>query len=526
MPVEIVPVEEVPVLTEEQRREYEALVDPDVRHDTVTFSDGPAPKETDPDGDLQKYLVGLVQSNEQWVRNMIDVVKPEDFTTDAHQLIVRKVFEFFQKYGGLPDRAVLAKELQESLAEKSPEQQLHVFGEMYQCLQFFVPNMYTTEYLTDMVIEFAKKNATRKLFSAALNDMKERKYNMANLIQGLEKANELTLGAKAFEGFDAVQFLEYADGLSQEWIIKGWLGAGTLTLLAGREKLGKSTLLFSLIPAFMTGQRWLEKMLVRQCPVLYLDFENPPAYVRDNLTSYLPREEFGPVRAFLDVPKKLPPALTANWLKGYMKHRGLDQHPTGVIIIDSARAAFGGLFEEVANWENSASEVRKALQPIQQVARESGWAIVVVHHQNKSGGTSGSTDWGGAVDFVWSYIAGAAKTQRLLSIGGRLLEQPDDLILEKVGPVVTLRTKTEAFAKIDADEGAEILKLIPMMNGNEVTVANGMATEKLRELTGWSIDKVKRALTRLTASQQVQRKRDGKGNNAPYIYWREALLEQ
>jgi hypothetical protein len=69
----------------------------------------------------------------------------------------------------------------------------------------------------------------------------------------------------------------------------------------------------------------------------------------------------------------------------------IDEPSAGLMVLDSQRALWYGA-------ENEAEAVRPFYAMLRRVARATGAAIVVLHHDNKAGGYSGSTDLNAGVD--------------------------------------------------------------------------------------------------------------------------------
>ena len=228
----------------------------------------------------------------------------------------------------------------------------------------------------------------------------------------------------------------------------------------------------------------------------------------------------------------MPSALTPEWLKKITeKYRLAEQ--TGLLIVDSGRAAFNGLFSDVPNWENSQGPVRSALEPLQKFARESGWAVVVIHHDNKSGGFSGSSDWEAVPDYIWRLER--SKEGRKLKMRGRLKVVPATQVVKKTGDRIEFAgTATEVAseeAEIQQAFGDDaILRLLPVAKRSDVTIDNGMTVKQLAELSGKPDSSIRRHLNRLrevdpeTGRRVSVKTLESTAGRPPKVYFREPML--
>jgi hypothetical protein len=169
-----------------------------------------------------------------------------------------------------------------------------------------------------------------------------------------------------------------------EMVIPFFAAVGRLTMLAAREKLGKSTLAAFLAAAVSCGGE-LWGHLVKKGVVLWVGLEEDPGDA---------------VRRFVEMgadPENIVmlPRLAAV--------RPLEQleaeivaHRPRLVVIDSL-AAF---YQEIED-ENGAAAWTKQLMPLVQLARSSGAAIVLLHHANRAQGSyRGSSAIGAAMDMI------------------------------------------------------------------------------------------------------------------------------
>lgn len=218
------------------------------------------------------------------------------------------------------------------------------------------------------------------------------------------------------------------DDYQIEWLWKGFLARGYITLLSALWKAGKTTLIAELFrcmqeEAILAGQK------TYKCKILYLSEERESQWV-------LRREE-----------KKLslPIYILCNPLKRKLKY---DEWVTWIEIAanfctenDISLAVIDTMttFSSVTD-ENDSSQVNAALLPLNYF-KEKNIAILLVHHFRKSGGNEGTASRGsGALmsyaDIIMEFSRlepdDSNSCQRKLISLSRFNETPGEIILDYV----------------------------------------------------------------------------------------------
>jgi 5S rRNA maturation endonuclease (ribonuclease M5) len=172
-----------------------------------------------------------------------------------------------------------------------------------------------------------------------------------------------------------------------DWLADGVFARGKLTMVGGREKRGKSLIVFVLSVAMAGGGGEIAGIPVSAGRALVIDAENGKDEIHRRLRatglqlahadSLLLAEARGvDLREDLEAIADLIAAFKPD-----------------VVVLDSYRALWRGN-------ERDESEVATALDPLRKLAHDTGCAIVLIHHAQKGGDEyRGSTAIGACVDW-------------------------------------------------------------------------------------------------------------------------------
>jgi hypothetical protein len=215
-------------------------------------------------------------------------------------------------------------------------------------------------------------------------------------------------------------------GAAADWLWRGYLARGSVTLLTSLWKAGKSTLLAHLVKALSSGQE-LAGLPMAAGRVLVVSEESASLWAnrRDKLS--IGDHAMFYVRPFLGRPDPV------TW-QAFIQHLAklVRQRDLALVCFDTLAAL------SPCDDENDAAKMLAALTPLQ-LLTEAGAAVLLVHHPRKGDGGEGQASRGsgalpGFVDIIVEMrrvrSTDRANRQRELTAYSRFDETPAELVIE------------------------------------------------------------------------------------------------
>lgn len=177
----------------------------------------------------------------------------------------------------------------------------------------------------------------------------------------------------------------FKPGPKHEWLVKGLLSRGELSMLAGASQSGKSFLTLHLAMAVCRGTEFLGHKVVRPGGVVYQAGEGYAGFRDLRISAYVKENGLGS-------DANLPLALIGSPIDLFAGDADTDaliadiKHiatllpvPLELVVIDTLSAATPG-----AN-ENASEHVSMALKRCDRIRRATGANVLLVHHMNSDG---------------------------------------------------------------------------------------------------------------------------------------------
>ena len=218
---------------------------------------------------------------------------------------------------------------------------------------------------------------------------------------------EAGVGAYNYNALDLT-----AEPPEYEWLVDGVIAKGDTTLLVGEPNVGKSWVSLSLAVAIANGEeKWIKWPLNHHGKVLYVDEENPYDVVYQRLHQ-LGLRKFDNVRYL--------------HRQGVRLDRRFDRFLDEAILYQPTLIVLDSLTRLHTQDENNAGAMAALFNDsINALTKETGAAIMVLHHTNKGEANSsyvrtrGSSDIGAAVDCGLEARAVAPGTFNLIHFKSR-----------------------------------------------------------------------------------------------------------
>lgn len=316
------------------------------------------------DLEAERAILGAIQLHNEAYDVAAPIVRPEDFYRHAHTLIFRSM-QCLHEAGTAIDLITLKADL-------GGRGELDVVGgpAYLAALVDGMPRSTNVEHYAKIVVAKARARALiyagNNLRAAAYDDDTDRMAfavaHVADAAAGL--AIDLSRGGSGFDGTDLGDLLAEPDEIVQ-WLVQDRIRAGGVCMLAGKPKAGKSTLARDLALQVARGGSWLGWRCTAGV-VWYLCYEDQ----RDDVRAHFRRmgASHDPVRLFF-------PNTGADIMRQI--HRQAMKERPALIVVDTMQRLVS--VREL----NDYAEVTKKLAPILELAKESGAAVLLVHHASK-----------------------------------------------------------------------------------------------------------------------------------------------
>ena len=282
-----------------------------------------------------------------------------------------------------------------------------------------------------------------------------------------------------------------------EWLVPGIIAVGLLTVISGEPKAGKSTLVAAILDALATGGDFLGDTLPRTQAV-WLTEERPPT-LRPKVERWPGLKDVALLmlhqRDGRDWPELIAEAAHLALTTGRR-----------LLVVDT----FASWAQLAGDDEQSSGHVMDAMTPLLLAAGQ-GLAVLLIHHDRKSGGDHGramrgSNALSGAGDILAQLTRSTAEhpSRRRLSTNGRL---PEVVLHITLGPDGYHLADTETGSKDNGDEALLLDHLGP----------DGLTVGELQELTGLTDERIRAAARSLTDAGQAHREK-ATGRGGAFLY--------
>jgi len=319
--------------------------------------------------EAEQSVLGSILIDCSVIDTVLNIITPDDFYKESHQKIYRAMGEMHKK--NIPIDVFTLYDYMKSSGQLLEE----VGGSSYlTLLTTIVPTTINVDYYAKIVKE---KSSMRKLWEKgqrliqAIENGSDQSV-IDNIREKINKSDNANLNAE----FKTESWREIIGSEEPElnYLIEDLILVGCLILLGGKPKVGKSLLGLLIALSIALGVSLWDKK-VKQGGVLFISTEDGKIRLKKriwkmigNPNKYQPNFEF-----YIN-------ELNLSDMKAFkaLKSKVLELKPK-LIVLDPLINIFkkGEL--------NSAGDMNLLLRPLQDLAKETGAAILVIHHARKSG---------------------------------------------------------------------------------------------------------------------------------------------
>jgi replicative DNA helicase len=149
-------------LNEEEQSKLSAITNPDDEQ-TEQYSWS---------NEFQRNIVALLLNDRWFAVQCRDLISPNYFVDETHQLLCRNLFAYLEKWNSIPQKSFVLQEVEDAISNKDSKIKQHYIAETNALYQKYVPNLESREYLLEKILNFAKLMSLKRAFDESLNLMK------------------------------------------------------------------------------------------------------------------------------------------------------------------------------------------------------------------------------------------------------------------------------------------------------------------------------------------------------------------
>jgi hypothetical protein len=232
--------------------------------------------------DIQSRVIGGLLVDEYILTRFHRYVKPEYFENPIHKEIVKFIIDYYAKHKTLTDVVELNHFLKTKVSKTAPQEVVN------QVLEQIAKNTNIKNfgYAMNIIVKFARDRAIRNATINHAKLLKKGKAEEAKRI--LDEAYKVGLEEER-EVESVVEFLR-REVPEREVFVQNWAERKRLTILGGREKVGKSLIVIDMMIHLAVGENFLELNVPEPRRVLYVQQELAEIDLQNRLKKMLPEE--------------------------------------------------------------------------------------------------------------------------------------------------------------------------------------------------------------------------------------------
>jgi hypothetical protein len=340
--------------------------------------------------DAERALLGSTLILPNLFVEMAATIKPEYFYVIRHRYIWESMRKLSEQ-GIQVDYLTLSNALQTSGLLK----QVGGYEYLIQLVQETPTSMHADSYA-----RIVKEKAYKRKLTELSRNLLQSAYSGNSLPEGIKQMEDIFISLSAFSGnterlvFSAEQLCSSNVG-ELIWVLKDWIMAGGINLIAGMPAAGKSFLALDLAIGMTTSGLAWDNQPVTKGKVLYQFLDGSYRGMRSRVIKLCNARCIEPPTdlIFDFSPLNLKATAEVLALRQRIKQLGIS------MVIFDVMAKFAPGADE-----NSVAEISPLMNALREIANQMGTTFLLIHHLNKGTSTDlsyrvrGSTDILGSVD--------------------------------------------------------------------------------------------------------------------------------
>lgn len=349
---------------------------------------------------FQEKTMQAMLFDQKWAEQLMEVFDPQYFELKYLQFLAERYFAYAKKYKVFPTLALLVTIIKEDLKIGTD---LHLRDQIVDYLQRMKlnPDPGDLQYVKDKSLDFCRKQALKKAFENAIEQMQEEKYE--SIVEGIKQA--VMVGTAPSIGHDF--FLDYearftrlkrqtvSTGLpdiDRGDILNGGLGTGELGVIVANTGVGKSHFLTMLgANALRQGVDVLHYTFELSETAIGVRYDSNLCDLDSNLVIDSKNDvlkQYEGIKLGRLMIKEYP-ANTASiyTLRSHLERLDLKGFKPGLVLID-----YADIMRSSRQYDSLRHELKLVYEELRGLASEKAFPIWTASQANKEGSTTDIVD--------------------------------------------------------------------------------------------------------------------------------------
>lgn len=438
----------------------------------------------------EKSLFDLILTGKTSVEEVLQWLEVEDFRSETHKLIYGAIIRLYARKESIDVLAVCCelKNTPRPNGEEWSSYITYIIETALPCvegnIEFHIQKIKAASRCRKM------SGLASQVYEAAISDNTEKVKHL------IEKLIETQADIGSYNRLRPTSAKDLSDIPPPASLWGGFIYPGCITQLNAEPGAGKSTLAYNLVGLGARGGEFLGIPFPKQIKTLYIDLESPVWLQRQKILSicgYLPENFYLLDRC--NFPRDI------NDLRSLVKTEKFD-----LVVLDTQSKTLNLLDE------NDNSEANRMATLLRNLVKESGVAVLLIHHTKKSNGGKkvhkgrGASAIAGDVDIIANLETLDSETLRLEIVKSRMVCKFRSITMKKLGD--------DRFELVKVADGKQVSELYRTQECILSLLGNGKKWQTAEileraELEGFKGRTIEESLKRLKDAGRVRKLAQG-----------------